>query len=355
QTVTKVFAPLSAGATAVYTSSGLSYYRHPDWLGSSRIASTPSRTLYYDGAYAPFGENYAETGTTDRNFTGQNQDLTPGATAPLYDFLYREEHSTQGRWISPDPAGVNAVDPSDPQSWNEYAYGLNGPCTSTDPLGLAPCSFNIGVTDATGQMSQVQMSTLEKTLAGIFAAGGVGLGVNFAFAGPADFNLVISNISPIMVNMGSDSFSYSQISGALGVAPFTPGGDAVGNVGYIFPGLTTAAYGLYNPSQLAVALGRSGAHEAGHYLLQLAGHSTSGLMQAAANITQPQYFQPNQGIWLQTTCSKLHPPVAGGGGGASTDPLGGGSYLSWWYQIGGIVGWLNSIPVESVTSTITFN
>jgi hypothetical protein len=78
QVVTQVFAPVSAGATAVYTSSGLSYYRHPDWLGSSRVASTPSRTVYYDGAYAPFGENYAETGTTDRSFTGQNQDITPG-------------------------------------------------------------------------------------------------------------------------------------------------------------------------------------------------------------------------------------------------------------------------------------
>jgi hypothetical protein len=73
QTVSKLFTPLSAGATAVYNSNGLSYYRHPDWLGSSRIASTPGRTLYYDGAYAPFGENYAETGTTDRNFTGQNR------------------------------------------------------------------------------------------------------------------------------------------------------------------------------------------------------------------------------------------------------------------------------------------
>jgi hypothetical protein len=80
QTATKVFAPLSGGATAVYNSSGLQYYRHPDWLGSSRIASTPGRTVYYNGAYAPYGENYAETGTTDRNFTGQNQDLTPGSS-----------------------------------------------------------------------------------------------------------------------------------------------------------------------------------------------------------------------------------------------------------------------------------
>ncbi len=46
QTAVKVFPPLPAGATAVYNSSGLSYYRHPDWLGSSRLASTPSQTLY---------------------------------------------------------------------------------------------------------------------------------------------------------------------------------------------------------------------------------------------------------------------------------------------------------------------
>jgi RHS repeat-associated protein len=133
-TVSKVFTPLSAGATAVYTSSGLSYYRHPNWLGSSRIASTPSRTVYYDGAYAPFGENYAETGTIDRNFTGQNQDLTPGSSGLLYDFLYREQHSTQGRWISPDPAGIKAADPTKPQSWNRYAYVLNNPLGSVDPL-----------------------------------------------------------------------------------------------------------------------------------------------------------------------------------------------------------------------------
>jgi hypothetical protein len=37
QTVTKIFTPLSGGATAVYNSSGLAYYRHPDWLGSSRV------------------------------------------------------------------------------------------------------------------------------------------------------------------------------------------------------------------------------------------------------------------------------------------------------------------------------
>ncbi|HXM39745.1 MAG TPA: RHS repeat-associated core domain-containing protein [Bryobacteraceae bacterium] len=136
QTVTKVFAPLSGGATAVYTASGLSYYRHPDWLGSSRVASTTSRTLYYDGAYAPFGENYAETGTTDRSFTGQNQDLASG----LYDFPYREYHSIQGRWISPDRAGISVVDPTSPQSWDRYSYALNNPLRYVDPSGLDYCA-----------------------------------------------------------------------------------------------------------------------------------------------------------------------------------------------------------------------
>jgi len=125
------FIPLPAGATAVYNSTGLAYYRHPDWLGSSRFASTPSRTMYSSTAYAPFGESYSEAGTKDRSFTGQGQDTAE----PLYDFLFRKYSSTQGRWISPDPAGLGAVDPANPQSWNRYAYVLNNPLRYIDPLG----------------------------------------------------------------------------------------------------------------------------------------------------------------------------------------------------------------------------
>ena len=38
----KGFVPLTGGTMAVYNSSGLAYYRHSDWIGSSRFASTPS-------------------------------------------------------------------------------------------------------------------------------------------------------------------------------------------------------------------------------------------------------------------------------------------------------------------------
>ena len=120
QGLTKGFIPLPAGATAVYQWSAVSYYRHPDWLGSSRIASTATGTLYYDGAYSAFGETIGEVkpaGFTDRNFTGQNQALE----TDLYDFPAREYKPGNGRWISPDPAGVGAANPAAPQSWNRYA------------------------------------------------------------------------------------------------------------------------------------------------------------------------------------------------------------------------------------------
>lgn len=55
----------------------------------------------------------------------------------LYDAQFRE-YGIQGRWPSPDPAGIAAVNPSNPQSWNRYAYVLNNPLKLTDPSGRNP-------------------------------------------------------------------------------------------------------------------------------------------------------------------------------------------------------------------------
>ena len=63
QTWPKYFVPLAGGLQAVYTAAtpaAAAYWRHVDWLGSSRLASTASRTVSYDGAYAPYGQAYAE-------------------------------------------------------------------------------------------------------------------------------------------------------------------------------------------------------------------------------------------------------------------------------------------------------
>jgi RHS repeat-associated protein len=139
QTLQKAFVPLTGGSTAVYNSSGLAYYRHSDWLGSSRFASTPTRTMYSDGAYAPFGEAYAQSGTADLSFTGMNQDTVPN----LYDFAARE-YGIQGRWPSPDPAGISSVSSKDPQTWNRYAYVRNSPLHAVDPFGLKMSAPIIG-------------------------------------------------------------------------------------------------------------------------------------------------------------------------------------------------------------------
>jgi RHS repeat-associated protein len=144
QSLQKAFVLLPGGGTAVYNSTGLAHYRHPDWLGSSRLATTPSQTVYAYTGYAPFGENYEGQGSTDLSFTGQNQDTVSG----LDDFLYREYSPAQGRWISPDPSGLQAVDTTNPQSWNRYAYLMNNPLAHidqgglgcVDPVAIAPIS-----------------------------------------------------------------------------------------------------------------------------------------------------------------------------------------------------------------------
>jgi RHS repeat-associated protein len=145
QTLVKAFVSLPGGGTAIYNSSSGSpvYYRHADWLGSSRLTSTASRTVYSDSAYSPYAEQYAPDGTADASFTGQNTDTT----STLYDFTFREHSFTQGRWISPDPAGLRSVDPTSPQSWNRYAYALNNPLSYIDPTGLE-CVWDDGSYDS---------------------------------------------------------------------------------------------------------------------------------------------------------------------------------------------------------------
>ena len=75
-------------------------------------------------------------GEQDRNFTGVNQDIVASTGGGVYDFPMREYRPAEGRWWTPDPAGLAAVDPNNPQSWNRYAYVNGTPLNATDPLGL---------------------------------------------------------------------------------------------------------------------------------------------------------------------------------------------------------------------------
>ncbi len=129
--------PLPGGGTAEVTGTGgTNHILHSDWLGSARLSTNyKGQTAENDTSYAPYGEAYNNiNGTADFNFTGMMQD-TGGLGGGLYDFPFRE-YSTVGRWISPDPAGLGSVDPTNPQTWNRYAYVMNNPLSNVDPLGL---------------------------------------------------------------------------------------------------------------------------------------------------------------------------------------------------------------------------
>jgi RHS repeat-associated protein len=111
---------------------GLNEYEHADYLGSLRLATTPARGYVSSLAYAPFGEQYSavDQGGAE-GFAGGGV----GFAFDDYGFPFRD-YSAKGRWTSPDPAGLVAVDPTNPQSLNRYAYVLNNPLANTDPTGL---------------------------------------------------------------------------------------------------------------------------------------------------------------------------------------------------------------------------
>jgi len=83
QTLRKAFVVLPGKATAVYTSSGLDHYRHSDSLGSVRMTSSTSQTVLSTPAHAPYGESYAQSGTADLSFTGQDQDTVSGSIVTI--------------------------------------------------------------------------------------------------------------------------------------------------------------------------------------------------------------------------------------------------------------------------------
>jgi len=75
----------------------------------------------------------AQRPTSQSQFPGKERDAETG----LDYFLARYYSGAQGRFVSVDPA-MESSDPSNPQSWNRYAYTFNNPLRYTDPDGRIP-------------------------------------------------------------------------------------------------------------------------------------------------------------------------------------------------------------------------
>jgi RHS repeat-associated protein len=110
--------------------SGTTDFYHQDWLGGIRAGSSLSGSLLDSCTNLPFGDGTNNCGLW--YFAGLMSD--PWDT--LNTSATRSQSPTSGRWLTPDPAGMAAMDLSNPQTWNRYAYVTNNPVSATDPSGL---------------------------------------------------------------------------------------------------------------------------------------------------------------------------------------------------------------------------
>jgi RHS repeat-associated protein len=153
---------------------GTTYFIHRDPLGSQRLASEVNQSLEESFDYYPYGAlTSTDTGNFQMEFTGLELD---GETA-LNHADFRQLATVQGRWITPDPAGLTAVDPTNPQSLNRYGYVLNNPLKFADPSGMhLPCRGIECVSGSDGgdtcMLDGAYTSCDSTSINGLFAGGG---------------------------------------------------------------------------------------------------------------------------------------------------------------------------------------
>lgn len=136
------------GATLYCTESGTNYYfgaklikNASGWVYSNRLSSI--------GTFFPYGQERpsATTNNTEK-FTGYFRDAESGN-----DYAVNRYTSPgYGRFLTPDRMSGH---PSDPGSWNKYAYTRGDPVNRTDPSGLCDAII-AGITETPGDDSGEQ-------------------------------------------------------------------------------------------------------------------------------------------------------------------------------------------------------
>ncbi len=124
----------SDGSLLAEYANSTTYFVHQDHLSSTRLLTDVNGCVVDSLDYLPYGESYFYTPSCSASaislkFTGKERD----AESNLDNSQARYYSSQQGRFMLADPAGIAAVDPSNPQTWNQYAYVLE---TNGIPNGL---------------------------------------------------------------------------------------------------------------------------------------------------------------------------------------------------------------------------
>ena len=114
--------------------SGAMYYYGNDKLGTPQIMTDSTNTVVWEGEYKPFGEadvNPNSTVVNNFRFPGQYYDAETG----LHYNYHRYYDPGMGRYLTPDPIGLDG-------GINLFAYVLNNPVNSVDPLGFEGMSLS---------------------------------------------------------------------------------------------------------------------------------------------------------------------------------------------------------------------
>jgi RHS repeat-associated protein len=113
------------------------YYYFGNQIGSTSVIADSSGNLQDDSDYYAWGGQvqFSENVTNHYWFSGKERDTESG----IDYFGARYYGNSMGRFLTPDPTGLSAVNRNSPQSWNLYTYALNNPLALVDPNGLYPC------------------------------------------------------------------------------------------------------------------------------------------------------------------------------------------------------------------------
>jgi len=129
------FGEIYAGTRHLATySNGTTNFYHGDWLGTKRVMTGLNGNASVTCTGFAFGDGVSCTGAT-LTFNGFTDDIH-GPETNLEHTLFRQYSGTEGRWLTPDPSGLVAVNPANPQTWNRYAYVTNNSINATDLTGL---------------------------------------------------------------------------------------------------------------------------------------------------------------------------------------------------------------------------
>lgn len=133
------------GRHLAFQNGSTTFFSHTDWLHTTRMVTNLSGASVQVCTDLPFGDNPSCSAPDDpaEYYAGLRLD----AEDNLDHAQFRQYSPAQGHWMTPDPAGLAAVDLTNPQSWNRNAYVLNNPVSLIDPLGLDQCVWDDGSSD----------------------------------------------------------------------------------------------------------------------------------------------------------------------------------------------------------------